>query len=69
VQVNIQIMRAFIKLRQMLASNEELRQKIDQMEKKYEAQFQVVFEAINQLLMPPEKTTRKIGFLGEDEDQ
>jgi len=66
VQVNIQIMRAFIKLRQMLVSNEELRIKIEKMEKKYDAQFRVVFCAIKQLLEPDNKIKRRIGYLGEN---
>lgn len=66
IQVNIQIMRAFTKLRQMLATHEELRQKIEAMEAKYDDQFKVVFEAIRQLLAKEEVSDRKIGFLKED---
>lgn len=62
IQVNIQIMRAFTKLRQMLATHEDLRKKIEEMEAKYDGQFQVVFEAIRQLLEENEKPKRKIGF-------
>ncbi len=62
IQVNIQIMRTFTRLREILASHEELRRKIEQMEKKYDGQFGVVFEAIRQLMAPPEKSKRKIGF-------
>ena len=62
IQVNIQIMRTFIKLREMLDSNYELRRKIEEMEKKYDEQFRVVFKAMKQLLQPLEKTQRKIGF-------
>ena len=51
VQVNIQIMRAFTKLRQMLATHEDLRRKIEEMEQKYDQQFQVVFDAIKLLLL------------------
>ena len=64
VQVNIEIMRAFIRLRQWLASNGELNRKLDTLEKKYDEQFKVVFEAIRGLM--DEKTvaepTREIGF-------
>jgi hypothetical protein len=56
-------MRAFVRLRQMLASNVELARKLDALEKKYDAQFKVVFEAIRQLMKPPEPNKRKIGFL------
>jgi hypothetical protein len=65
-QVNIAIMRAFVRLRRLLASNEELSRKLEALEKKYDEQFRVVFEAIRQLLSPPEKPKRPIGFrLGE----
>jgi hypothetical protein len=62
VQVNIEIMRAFVRLRQLLASNAELARKLAALEKKYDAQFRVVFDAICQLMEPPEKTRRRIGF-------
>jgi hypothetical protein len=62
VQVNIEIMRAFICLRQMLASNEELARKLDKLEKKYDAQFKEVFEAIRELMIPPVPNKRPIGF-------
>lgn len=62
IQVNIQIMRAFTRLREILGTHEELRRKIEQMEKKYDGQFRAVFEAIRQLMTPPVKPKRKIGF-------
>lgn len=62
VHVNIEIMRAFVKLRQMLASNAELSRKLANLEKKYDAQFKVVFDAIRQLMTPPEPKKRQIGF-------
>ena len=62
IQVNIQIMRAFNRLRQMLASHEDLKRKIEAMEAKYDEQFRIVFEAIKQLLEENEKPKRKIGF-------
>ncbi len=62
IQVNIEIMRAFIRLRQMLASHAELARKLDELEKKYDAQFKEVFEAIRQLMTPPEPKRRPIGF-------
>lgn len=65
IEVNIQIMRAFVKLRGMIASNKELAEKLAGLEKKYDAQFKVVFDAIRQLMAPPEKEKRKIGFKGE----
>ena len=63
VQVNIQIMRAFIKMRQMYISHEDLKQKIIAMERKYDKQFQIVFEAIKQLLEEDEKPKPKIGYV------
>jgi phage regulator Rha-like protein len=63
IQVNVQIIRAFTRLREMLLTHAELRQKIEEMEKKYDQQFQVVFEAIRQLLESPEaKPKKRIGF-------
>jgi hypothetical protein len=63
VQVNIQIMRAFIKMRQMYISHEDLKKKIIVMERKYDKQFQIVFEAIKQLIEADEKPRRKIGYV------
>ena len=60
--VNIGIMRAFVKLRQMLSSNVELARKLATMEQKYDTQFKVVFDAIRQLMSPPAKPKREIGF-------
>lgn len=62
-QVNVEIMRAFVRLRRMLASNEELARKLAALEKKYDAQFKVVFDAIRELMRPPSPKRRKIGFL------
>ena len=62
IQVNIQIMRTFAKLREMLASHKELRRKIEEMERKYDYQFKVVFKAIKELLEPSMKSKEPIGF-------
>ena len=62
IEVNIAIMRAFVQLRQMLASHKDLKRKIEAMEAKYDEQFGIVFEAIRQLLEADEKPKRKIGF-------
>ena len=62
VQVNIEIMRAFVRLRQMLQQNADLARKLALLEKKYDAQFRAVFDAIRALMKPPEKTRRRIGF-------
>lgn len=63
IQVNIQIMRAFIKIREMALSYKELQKRINAMEKKYDRRFRIVFDAIKRLLEPQEKSvTRVIGF-------
>jgi hypothetical protein len=62
VQVNIEIMRTFVRLRKMLASNAQLARKLEALEKKYDEQFKVVFEAIYSLMEAPEKKRQKIGF-------
>ena len=61
VQVNIQIMRTFTKLRRILVQNADLRKKIEEMEKKYDYQFKIVFEAIKELLEPPKGAKELIG--------
>ena len=63
VQVNIEIMRAFVRLRQWLANNVELTRKLEQLERKYDAQFKVVFDAIRELMSPPRSKPRPIGFI------
>jgi len=62
VAVNVEIMRAFVRLRQMLATNANLERRLSDLEKKYDAQFKVVFDAIRQLMTAPEKPPKKIGF-------
>jgi hypothetical protein len=65
VQVNVQIMRTFVRLRQMLASHEDLAHKLHALEKKYDSQFKIVFEAIREMMEPPEEPSepqRQIGF-------
>jgi len=62
VEVNIAIMRTFVQLRRLMDSNRELARKIEALEKKYDEQFAVVFEAIKQLITPPEPPRRRIGF-------
>ena len=63
IQVNIQIMRAFIQLKRMLLTNADLRHKIEEIENKYDKQFAIVFQAIKQLLEPPPmKPNPRIGF-------
>ena len=62
VQVNIEIMRAFVRLRQMLAAHKDLAGKLATLEEKYDDQFKIDFEAIAELMSPPEKPKKKIGF-------
>ena len=62
VQVNIEIMRTFVKLRQLLQSHVELARKLNALEKKYDKQFKVVFDAIRLLMAPPSAKEKRIGF-------
>jgi len=62
IRVNIEIMRAFVKLRQMLASNSELSRRLNELESKYDRQFKVVFDAIRELVSPPVAARKQIGF-------
>lgn len=62
IQTSIQIVKAFIHLREILASNRDLAKKLMQLEKKYDSQFKVVFDAIRELMTTPKSKTRKIGF-------
>ena len=62
VEVNIQIMRTFVKLRELMLAHKDLREKIEEMEEKYDYQFKVVFDAIRKLLEPSAKTKKPIGF-------
>jgi hypothetical protein len=68
VQVNIQIMRTFAELREIISQHKDLGRRLDEIEKKYDAQFKVVFDAIRQLMAPPEPEPRnkRIGFLVEE---
>ncbi len=68
ISVNIQIMKTFIELREMIEDNTELKLKIEDLEKKYDKQFQVVFDAIKHLIEPEIKPKRKIGFYVADEE-
>jgi uncharacterized membrane protein len=70
VQVNITIMRAFVKLREILSTNKELALKLDQLERKIEKhdeEIKLIFDAIRELMKPPEKKTKKIVFRREQE--
>ena len=64
IEVNIAIMRAFVQLREILATHKDLARKLDELEKEYDFQFRIVFEAIRQLMLPPPEPDKdsKIGF-------
>jgi hypothetical protein len=62
VEVNIAIMRTFVQLRRLMDTNRDLARKIEALEKKYDEQFAVVFEAIKQLIAPPAPPKKEIGF-------
>ena len=62
IQVNIEIMRTFVNLREMISTHKELSKKLNTLEKKYDSQFKVVFDAIKQLMTPPIKPKKKIGY-------
>jgi len=66
VQVNVEIMRAFVRLRDMIGHNRELARRLDALESKYDRQFKVVFDAIRELMAPPVPTPkRRIGFVSQ----
>ena len=65
VQVNVEIMRAFVRLRRWLVTHEDLARKLDALEQKYDTQFRSVFEAIRQLMTPPEPPRKRVGFHGD----
>jgi hypothetical protein len=62
IQVNIAIMRAFVQLREMIGSNKGLSRRLNELEKKYDSQFRIVFEAIRELMAEPEPKVKRIGF-------
>ena len=62
VQVNIEIMRAFVRLRRMLQDHSELAMKVAELERRYDGQFRAVFDAIRELMAPPVQPAERIGF-------
>lgn len=66
ILVNFQIMRTFVHLREILATHKDLARKLEELEQKCDEQFSVVFEAIRQLMAPPNPPKRKIGFVVEE---
>jgi hypothetical protein len=69
VQASIQVVRAFIRLRELLASHKELARRLDALEQKYDGQFKVVFDAIRKLMSPPEPRVPRIGFHAARKEQ
>ena len=69
IQVNIQIMDAFVRMRQLIASHKGLMEKILVMEKKYDKQFKIVFQAIYQLMQVEEEPKKQIGFKTDEDDK
>ncbi len=65
IRVNIEIMRAFVRIRQMLAGNKDLARRLDDLENKYDQQFRIVFDAIREMMVPLTKPRPKIGFEGK----
>ena len=66
IEVNILIVRAFVKLRAMIATHKDLARKLDELEKKYDRQFAVIFDAIRQLMIPLKTKQRPIGFQAKE---
>lgn len=67
IRVNVEIMRAFVRLRRLLITHADLARKLEELEKKYDAQFRVVFDAIRELMAPTETSEkRRIGFRPKD---
>jgi len=67
VQVNVEIMRTFVRLRRILAENAGLARRLDELEKKYDVQFKFVFDAIRGLMQPPAPKKKRIGFITDDD--
>jgi hypothetical protein len=64
--VNIEILQAFVRLRELIATNRDLARRLEELEKRYDAQFKVVFDAIRRIMAPGEKPRRSIGFRVEE---
>jgi hypothetical protein len=69
VQANIEIMRTFVRLRRILAENTDLSRRLDELEQQYDDQFKAVFDALRQLMAPPHKPSRPIGFIQDRDTQ
>jgi phage regulator Rha-like protein len=67
IQVNVEIIRTFVRLRRLLATHADLAERLEALEEKYDAQFKVVFDAIREMMKPEEKSRKSIGFKVEEE--
>jgi hypothetical protein len=65
IEASVYVVRAFVKMREALATHKELVRRLDEMEQKYDARFKVVFDAIRALMEPPAKPRRRIGYLAD----
>jgi hypothetical protein len=66
VQVSLYVVRAFVGLREALSAHKDLERRLNHLEAKYDRQFKVVFDAIRELVRPPESPKRRIGFVQDD---
>ncbi|MDH4189568.1 MAG: hypothetical protein OEW21_05130 [Betaproteobacteria bacterium] len=66
VRVNVEIMRAFVRLREIIGQNHDLARRIDALESRYDHQFKAVFDAIRELMAPPPAPKRRIGFVQDE---
>jgi len=62
IEASVYVVRAFVRLRELIASHKDLAKKLENLEQKYDTQFKVVFDAIRQLMAPPDPKPRRIGF-------
>ena len=69
VEISLYVVRAFVRLREMIASHKDLAKKLEELEKKYDAQFRVVFDAIRELMISPSPAEKKIGFVRERQER
>jgi hypothetical protein len=69
IQVNVEIMRTFVRIRRVLSSNEDLKNKLTRLESKYDQKFRIVFDVIRQLMAQPSRSSRVIGFCVQDQEE
>ena len=69
IEISVYVVRAFVKLRTMIATHKDLAKKLEELEKKYDSQFRVVFDAIRELMLKPEPKRKKIGFIVKEKQR